>query len=84
MKDEIKINEEEIEKYCNEHNNMIYYSVSAKNDENVEEAFNKVAELAYNRNNNKNKEEELPKIKTVKIPKNLRRKVFVVKFKNII
>ena len=67
MKDEIKINEEEIEKYCNEHNNMIYYSVSAKNDENVEEAFNKVAELAYNRNNNKNKEEELPKIKTIKV-----------------
>ena len=46
---------------------MIYYSVSAKNDENVEEAFNKVVELAYNRNNNKNKEEELPKIKAIKV-----------------
>ena len=47
LKNEIKVNNEDIEKYCKEHNNMPYFSASAQEGSNVEDAFNKAADLAY-------------------------------------
>ena len=49
MKDDIKVNNEEIEAYCKEHNNMPYFATSAKEDIGLDETFNKVADLAYER-----------------------------------
>ena len=50
MKEDIKVTNEEIEAYCKEHNNMPYFATSAKDDINLEETFNKLADLAYERN----------------------------------
>ena len=50
LKDDIKVTNEEIEAYCKEHNNMPYFAASAKEDINLEEAFNKVADMAFIRN----------------------------------
>ena len=49
MKDDIKVTNEEIQAYCKEHNNMPYFATSAKEDIGLEETFNKVADLAYER-----------------------------------
>lgn len=59
MKDVITVKNEEIEAYCKEHNNMPYFATSAKDDINLEEAFNKVADMAYIRNT-KNEESFVP------------------------
>ena len=66
--DEIKVNQEDIDKYCEKHNNIPYYSVSALSNSNVEEAFNKVAELALERNT-KNDDVLLPEIRPIQIEK---------------
>ena len=50
LSNEIKVTNEEIENYCKAHNNMPYFSTSAKEDINLEEAFNKVTDLAFTRN----------------------------------
>ena len=50
MKDDIKVEKENIEKYCKEHNNMPYFSASAQEGVNVEDAFIKVADLAIEKN----------------------------------
>lgn len=50
MKDEIKVDQESINNYCKEHNNMPYYSASAQEGINVEDAFIKVADLAVEKN----------------------------------
>jgi small GTP-binding protein len=68
MKEEIKINNEEIENYCKEHNDMPFFYVSAKTGENVEESFGKVADLAFQRNT-QNDEMPLPDIKPIKVVK---------------
>ena len=49
MKDDIKVNNDEIEAYCKEHNNIPYFATSAKEDIGLEETFGKVADLAYER-----------------------------------
>ena len=54
MKDDIKVTNEEIEAYCKEHNNMPYFATSAKEDIGLDETFNKVADLAYERNSKTN------------------------------
>ena len=66
MKEEIKIKDEEIVKYCKDHNDMPYYSVSAKNNDNVEEGFSKVGDLAFERYT-KNDQMPLPEIKPIQI-----------------
>ena len=66
--DEIKVNQEDIDKYCEKHNNIPYYSVSALSNSNVEEAFNNVAELALERNT-KNDDVLLPEIRPIQIEK---------------
>ena len=50
LTDSIKVKNEEIEAYCREHNNIPFFSTSAKNNVNLEETFAKVADLAYERN----------------------------------
>ena len=59
MKEDIKVSNDEIETYCKEHNNMPYFSTSAKEDINLEETFSKVADMAYDRNS-KNDENFVP------------------------
>jgi len=68
MKEEIKIKDEEIQQYCKEHNDMPYFCVSAKNNDNVEDSFNKVADLAYTRHI-QNDEMPLPDIKPIQVQK---------------
>ena len=48
------VKEEDIKDYCSSHNNMPYFSCSAKTGDNVKEAFTKIAELALNKENEKN------------------------------
>ena len=68
MKDEIKVKQEDIDKFCDNHNNMPYFSVSAQLNSNVEEAFDKVAELALIRNT-QNDDIILPEIKPLQVEK---------------
>ena len=69
MKDDIKVNNDEIEAYCKEHNNMPYFATSAKDDINLEETFAKVADMAFERNT-KNEESFVPeKTKFLKVTK---------------
>jgi Ras-related protein Rab-7A len=59
MSSDIKVSNEAIDNYCKEHNNMPYFATSAKEDINLEEAFNKVADMAFIRNT-KNEETFVP------------------------
>ena len=61
-----KVNDEEIEAYCREHNNMPYFSTSAKNDINLQEGFNKVADMACERST-KSEDNFIPDTKFLKI-----------------
>ena len=68
LKDQIEVKDEVIQQYCIEHNSMPYFSVSAKTFENVEEAFAKVADIAFERNI-KNKQISLPEVKPIQVTK---------------
>ena len=68
MKDSIRVNNTDIETYCKEHNNMPYFATSAKEDINLDEAFSKVADLAYERRI-KNEENFVPETKYLKVKK---------------
>ena len=68
LKEEIKIKQEDIDSYCQEHNNMPFFSVSAQSNNNIEEAFSKVAELALDRNT-QNEDSFLPETKPLIIEK---------------
>ena len=68
LTDDIKVTKEEIESYCKEHNDMPYFAASAKEDINLEEAFNKVADMAYIRNT-KSEESFVPDAKFLKVTK---------------
>mgnify|MGYP002524217837 CR=1 FL=1 len=70
IKESIKVKDEDIQRYCNSHNNMTYFSVSAKNNDMVEESFKKVADLAFKRNTD-NEDIQLPEIKPLKVEKNI-------------
>ncbi len=66
LKDDKEVKDEEIQKYCNQHNSMHYFSVSAKTGENVEKAFIKISDLSLERIKEKNK---LPEIELIKVTK---------------
>ena len=74
MQNEMQVNKEAIENYCKEHNNMPYFSTSAKDDINLEETFAKVADLAYERNS-KNEDNFVPtETKFLKVNKEQKKK----------
>ena len=66
---DIKITQELIESYCKEHNNMAYFATSAMDGTNLEEAFNKVAEIALERHNRNNLDIILTEAKYLKFDK---------------
>jgi Ras-related protein Rab-7A len=68
LKELIKVKQEDIDKYCQKHKNMPYFSVSAQLNINIEEAFDKVAEMALARNT-KNEDFILPDVKPILIQK---------------
>ena len=68
MKEEIKVTQEQIDKYCGKLNNMPYFSVSAQINSNVEEAFSKVADMALERNT-QNDDVIIPEVKPLQIIK---------------
>ena len=72
---DIKVKEKDIKKYCSAHNIMIYYSVSAKDGNNINESFDKIGDIAYDISIKKYKI-EFPKIKNINIDdiKNLKKK----------
>jgi GTPase SAR1 family protein len=68
LKDDILVDQEKINYYCEQHNNMPYFSTSAKEKTNLEEMFSKVAELAVTRyNKNENEVSDLAEKKFVKV-----------------
>ena len=69
MKEDCQVNAEDIQNYCNDHNNMPYFSVSAKDNDNVEQAFKKVADLAYERHKKSSGDIIIPEIKPLVIEK---------------
>jgi len=69
LKDDIKVQDEEIEEFCKVNNNMPYFSTSAKDDSNLEEGFKKAAELAFNRYSKNEVTIVPPEIKLLKITK---------------
>lgn len=68
LKDDILVHDDEINDYCQQHNNMPYFATSAKEKINLEELFSKVAELAVERyNKNENENSDLAEKKFVKV-----------------
>jgi len=61
----MQVTQEEINNYCSEHNNMHFFMTSAKDNINLEQAFNKIIDLAYERNN-KNEDNFVP-VNNIKI-----------------
>lgn len=49
---EIKISEQKVKAYCQSKNNMSYFETSAKDNINIESAFEEVAKLAFKRDQN--------------------------------
>ena len=72
-KDEIIVKQEDIDIFCENHNNIPYFSVSAQFNSNVEEAFFKIADLALARNT-QNEEIILPEIKPLQVEKEPKKK----------
>ena len=68
IKNSIQVNNDEIEAYCKKHNNMPYFSTSAKDNINLEKTFSKVADMAYERNT-KSEEIFVPQTKYLKVTK---------------
>lgn len=66
MQNEMQVNNEDIQNYCKEHNNMPFYMCSAKDNINLEEAFNKVVEMAIE-NNKKDEDNFVPDVKNLKL-----------------
>ena len=66
LKNIVQVKDEDIKNYCNSHYNMPYFSCSAQNNDNVEEGFSKVGDLAFERYT-KNDQMPLPEIKPIQI-----------------
>ena len=62
---------EDIQNYCKEHNNMPFFMCSAKDNVNLEEAFNKVVDMAleYNKKDDENFVPEVKNLKLTQEPK---------------
>jgi len=73
MSNDMQVTQDEIDNYCKEHNNMPFFMTSAKDNINLEEAFNKVIDLAYDRSA-KNDENFVPEVKNLKITQEPKKK----------
>ena len=67
MQNEMQVKNEDIQNYCKEHNNMPFYMCSAKDNINLDEAFNIVVEKAVE-NIKKNEDNFVPEVKNLKLP----------------
>ena len=66
MKQDSQVSDEAIQNYCKEHNDLPFFMCSAKDNINLEEAFNKVVDMALE--NIKKKEDDfVPDVKNIKI-----------------
>ena len=65
MQNEMKVDNEEIQNYCKEHNDMPYFMCSAKDNINLEQAFNKVVDLSLEKQ--KNEGDYVPNVPNLKI-----------------
>lgn len=70
QENEIKVTKEEINTYCKEHNDMPYFATSAKEDINLEEAFNRATDLAIEINTKINGDENFVPPKNITIRPN--------------
>ena len=65
----INVTKEQIDAYCKEHNDMPYFSTSAKDAINLDKAFDKVADLAFQRYIKNEQDFTLPETQNLKIDK---------------
>ena len=66
MQSEMQVSNEVIDNYCKEHHNMPFFLCSAKDNINLDEAFDKVVDMALD-NNKKNEDNFVPDVKNLKL-----------------
>ena len=66
LQSDMKVNDEDIQNYCKEHNNMPFFMCSAKDNVNLEEAFNKVVDMALEYKK-KDDENFVPEVKNLQL-----------------
>lgn len=65
MQNEMKVENEAIQNYCKEHNDMPFYMCSAKDNINLNEAFNKVVDMSLEKQ--KNEGDYVPQVPHIRI-----------------
>ena len=73
MQQDSQVSDESIQNYCKEHNNLPFIMCSAKDNINLEEAFNKVVEMAVE-NFKKNDDNFVPDVKNLKLEQEPKKK----------
>lgn len=73
MQQDSQVSDESIQNYCKEHNNLPFFMCSAKDNINLEEAFNKVVEMALE-NYKKNEDNFVPDVKNLKLEQEPKKK----------
>ena len=66
---DINVTKEQIDAYCKEHNDMPYFSTSAKDGINLEKAFDKAADFAFERYMKNEQDFKIPETSNLKIDK---------------
>jgi Ras-related protein Rab-7A len=66
LQKDMQVDNEAIQNYIKEHNDMPFYMCSAKDNINLEEAFNKIVEMAIE-NNKKNEDNFVPQVQNLKL-----------------
>ena len=66
LQKDMQVDNEAIQNYCKEHNNMPFFMCSAKDNINLEEAFNKVVEMAIE-NSKKEEGNYVPEVKSLRV-----------------
>ena len=72
LQQECQVSDESIQNYCNEHNNMPFFKCSAKDNINLNEAFDKIVELALE--NFKKNEDSFVPVQNLKITQEPKKK----------
>ena len=66
LQSEMQVSNEAVDNYCKEHNSMPFFLCSAKDNINLDVAFDKVVEMALD-NSKKNEENFVPDVKNLKL-----------------